>query len=169
MLVARQKMAMISLATVMSKPSSRGTPLALPPRPHTMLRSWRSFMSTTRFHVILRTSMPSSLPLWMCASSSAASRLLAAPMAWKSPVKCRLMSSMGMTWAYPPPAAPPLMPNTGPRLGSRSATTGFLPRFCSASARPTVVVVLPSPAGVGLMAVTSTSLPGVCCSSRSRL
>ena len=125
--VARQKMAITSLATVISKPSSRGTPLALPPRPHTMLRSWRSFMSTTRFHVILRTSMFSWLPLWMCASSSAASKLLAAPMAWKSPVKCKLMSSMGMTWAYPPPAAPPLMPNTGPRLGSRSATTGFLP------------------------------------------
>ncbi len=32
-------------------------------------------------------------------SSSAASRLLAAPMAWKSPVKCRLISSMGTTWA----------------------------------------------------------------------
>ncbi len=44
--VAKQKMAMTSLATVMSKPSSRG--------PSTMWRSWRSFMSTTRFHVILR-------------------------------------------------------------------------------------------------------------------
>ena len=53
----------------MSKPSSRGTPWALPPRPSTMWRSWRSFMSTTRFQVILRTSMPSSLPFWMCASS----------------------------------------------------------------------------------------------------
>ena len=60
--VDRQKMAMISLATVMSKPSSRGTPWALPPMPSTTLRSWRSFMSTTRFQVILRTSMPSSLP-----------------------------------------------------------------------------------------------------------
>ena len=35
----------------------------------------------------------------------------------------------------------------------------FLPRFTSASARPTLVVVLPSPAGVGLMAVTRISLP----------
>ena len=169
MLVARQKIAMTSDATVMSKPSSRGTPLALPPRPSTMLRSCRSFMSTTRFQVILRTSMPSWLPLWICASSIAARRLFAAPMAWKSPVKCRLMSSIGTTWAYPPPAAPPLMPNTGPKLGSRKATITFSPRFASASARPTVVVVLPSPAGVGLIAVTSTSLPGVCSFSRRRL
>ena len=167
--VDRQKMAMISLATVMSKPSSRGTPWALPPMPSTTLRSWRSFMSTTRFQVILRTSMPSSLPCWMWLSSMAARRLLAAPMAWKSPVKCRLMSSIGMTWAYPPPAAPPFTPNTGPRLGSRSATTTFLPWRASASAKPTVVVVLPSPAGVGLMAVTRMSLPGACSSSVSRL
>ena len=51
------------------------------------------------------------------------------------------------------------MPKTGPREGSRSATMAFLPRRFSASARPMVVVVLPSPAGVGLMAVTRISLP----------
>ena len=86
-------------------------------------------------------------------------RLFAAPMAWKSPVKCRLMSSIGTTWAYPPPAAPPLMPNTGPKEGSRSATTTFLFKRFMPSANPMVVVVLPSPAGVGVMAVTRTSLP----------
>jgi hypothetical protein len=64
-----------------------------------MLRSWRSFMSTQRFQDIFRVSMPSALPCWIWLSSIAASRLLAAPMAWKSPVKCRLMSSMGMTCA----------------------------------------------------------------------
>ena len=37
-----------------------------------------------------------------------------------------------------------------------------------ASARPTVTVVLPSPAGVGLMAVTSTSLPSGRRTLRSR-
>ena len=37
--------------------------------------------------------------------------------------------------------------------------TAFLPMWLSASPRPTVVVVFPSPAGVGLMAVTNTSLP----------
>ena len=99
MLVDRHSTAMISLATVISKPSSRGTPWALPPRPSTMWRSCRSFMSTARFQVICLTSMPRALPCWMWLSSMAAIRLLAAPMAWKSPVKCRLMSSMGTTWA----------------------------------------------------------------------
>ena len=49
-------------------------------------------MSTTRRHDIRRASSPRALPWWMWLSRSAASRLLAAPMAWKSPVKCRLMS-----------------------------------------------------------------------------
>src|SRR5688572_29771202 len=51
------------------------------------------------------------------------------------------------------------MPNTGPSAGSRKQISAFLPMMLSASPRPTVVVVLPSPAGVGEIAVTSTSLP----------
>ena len=47
------------------------------------------------------------------------------------------------------------MPNTGPKEGSRNATTTFFPSFFRLSAKPMVVVVLPSPAGVGLIAVTS--------------
>ena len=81
----------------MSKPSSRGTPLAVPPRPMTIWRSARSLTSTTRRQVMRRTSKPSSLPWWMWLSISAASRLLASAMAAKSPVKCRLMSSIGTT------------------------------------------------------------------------
>ena len=50
------------------------------------------------------------------------------------------------------------MPNTGPSAGSRRQITAFLPMRLSASPRPTVVVVLPSPAGVGLIAVTRISL-----------
>ena len=69
------------------------------------------------------------------------------------------MSSIGTTCARPPPVAPPFIPKTGPSDGSRSAIIAFLPMRLSASPRPTVVVVLPSPAGVGLIAVTSTSLP----------
>src|SRR5258706_10535543 len=80
-------------------------------------------------------------------------------MALKSPVKCRLMSSIGTTWAYPPPAAPPFMPKTGPREGSRRQMIAFLPIWWSASPSPTVVVVLPSPAGAGLPAVTRISFP----------
>ena len=99
MLVARQKMAITSLATVISKPSSRGVPFTLPPRPSTMKRSWRSFISMQRFQVMRRGSMFSGLPCWMLLSIMAASRLLAVPMACRSPVKCRLMSSMGTTCA----------------------------------------------------------------------
>ena len=47
-------------------------------------------------------------------SIAAASRLLAAVIAWMSPVRWRLNSSIGTTCAYPPPAAPPLMPKVGP-------------------------------------------------------
>ena len=49
--------------------------------------------------------------------------------------------------------------NTGPREGSRRHKSTFLSNLLSASARPTLVVVLPSPAGVGLMAVTRMSFP----------
>ena len=59
------------------------------------------------------------------------------------------------------------MPNTGPIDGSRSATIAFLPSRRSASASPTDVVVLPSPAGVGEIAVISISVPsGRSCSER---
>ena len=69
------------------------------------------------------------------------------------------MSSIGTTCAWPPPAAPPFTPKHGPRLGSRRQIIARRPIAFSASPRPTVVVVLPSPAGVGLMPVTRTSLP----------
>src|SRR5438034_1075228 len=45
---------------------------------------------------------------------TAASRLCAASTAWMSPVKCRLISSMGTIWARPPPVPPPLMPKSVP-------------------------------------------------------
>ena len=51
------------------------------------------------------------------------------------------------------------MPNTGPKDGSLKATAALKPSFLSPSASPTDVVVLPSPAGVGLIAVTNTNLP----------
>ena len=97
--VARQKIAISSLATTMSQPSSRGNPLPVPPSPTTTWRSARSFMSTTRFQVTARGSMPSALPWWTWLSISAANRLLAAAIAAKSPVKWRLMSVIGTTWA----------------------------------------------------------------------
>ncbi len=56
---------------------------------------------------------------------------------------------MGITCARPPPVAPPFRPNTGPSAGSRRQMIAFLPMAFSASPRPIVVVVFPSPAGVG--------------------
>ena len=47
----------------------------------------------------------------------------------------------------------------GPSEGSRRQTTARLPMRLRPSPRSTVVVVLPSPAGVGVMAVTRISLP----------
>jgi len=51
------------------------------------------------------------------------------------------------------------MPNTGPNEGSLKARIAFLLSLLKASASPIVVVVLPSPAGVGLIAVTKINLP----------
>ena len=64
-----------------------------------MLRSARSFMSITRVKITRRGSMPSALPCCMWLSSMAQSRLFAAVIACISPVKCRLMSSIGTTCA----------------------------------------------------------------------
>ena len=150
---------MISLATVIMKWSSRGTPFTCPPSPMIQLRRTRSFMSRQRLKMILRVSMSKALPCWMWLSIIAQRRLFALVIAWKSPVKWRLMSSIGTTWEYPPPAAPPLTPKTGPKDGSRRAIIAFFPIFGIAWPRPTVVVVFPSPAGVGLMAVTKMSFP----------
>ena len=51
------------------------------------------------------------------------------------------------------------MPNTGPKEGSLSDAIAFIPLLHNASNKPIDTVVLPSPKGVGLVAVTSISLP----------
>ena len=86
----------------------------------------------------------------------AARRLLAAVTACRSPVRWRLRFSKGTTWLYPPPAAPPLIPKVGPMEAWRMATVACRPTQARAWPRPTVVVVLPSPSGVGVTAVTTT-------------
>src|SRR5215472_1710699 len=48
------------------------------------------------------------------------------------------------------------MPNVGPIDGCRIATVDVRPMCFMAWPRPTVVVVLPSPSGVGVMAETTT-------------
>src|ERR671931_1766835 len=133
-----------------------------------MLRSARSFMSTQRRQLIVSGSIPSSLPCSRCASSIAASRLFAAPIAWMSPVKWRFMSSIGTTCAKPPPVAPPLIPNTGPSEASRTHSTELRPIAPRPCVSETEVVVLPSPAFVGVIAVTQTSFASGRSASRSR-
>src|SRR2546427_3341789 len=156
---ARQRVAITSLAAVITNSSSRGTPCFGPPRPVTMLRSWRSFMSRHRGNKTRVGSMFSSFPWKMCASRIAATKLFAAPTAWMSPVKCRLISSVGRTWARLPPVAPPSVPKTGPTDGPATATMPFFPRRLSAWPSPTVVRVLPSPYRVGVVPVTRTNFP----------
>ena len=155
----RHKIAITSEATTISKPSSLGTPLAFPFNPSTMKRSCLSFISTTLFKVIVLASISNSFPWLIWLSNIAASKLFAAPIALKSPVKCKFISSIGTTWAYPPPAAPPLTPKTGPKEGSLSARDVLFPILFNPSPSPTTVVVFPSPAGVGVIAVTKINFP----------
>jgi len=72
-----------------------------------------------------------------------------------SPVNFIENGTSGMHCANPPPAAEPLMLKVGPPLGCLIAPVTFLPSLPSPSMRPMTVVVLPSPRGVGVMAVTS--------------
>ena len=89
---------MTSEPTVMTNSVSRGMPSSRPPRPMTMWRSARSLMSTTRGQRTPCGSIPSGFLWWRLLSMNAPARLWAAPMAWTSPVRWRLKSSIGMTW-----------------------------------------------------------------------
>ena len=69
------------------------------------------------------------------------------------------MSPDGSTVALPPPVPPPLWPNTGPSDGCRIVRTACLPVFANPWISPVAVVDFPSPAGVGVMAVTMINFP----------
>ena len=88
-----------------------------------------------------------------------ANKLFACAIAWKSPVKCKFISSEGSTLDNPPPVAPPFMPKTGPMLGSLNASMAFLLSLFKASAKPIETVVLPIPVLFEVMAVTKINLP----------
>ena len=76
--VARARMALISEAAVMTKPLSCGTPPTLrPPRPTTISRSSRQFMSIAFFHTTRVGSMLSSFRLVRWFSTIAERRLWA--------------------------------------------------------------------------------------------
>ena len=59
---AKQRTAIISVATVISKPSSLGTPFTGPPSPISIVLKARSFKSTALFHSIRFISIFSSFP-----------------------------------------------------------------------------------------------------------
>ena len=61
------------------------------------------------------------------------------------------------------------MPNTGPIEGSRMASATFFPRTPNPCVSETEVVVLPSPALVGVIAVVITSFPSEASRRRSRI
>ena len=143
----------------MSKPVCRSGPSAALPRPVATPRSARSCASVTRRHVIDDPSKPSTARVWAALSAIAARKLCADSMAWKSPVRWRLMSAAGSMTALPPPVPPPLRPKSGPSDGCRIVSAARFPMCARPCVRPTAVVDLPSPAGVGVMAVTTISLP----------
>src|SRR4030042_561014 len=84
-----------------------------------------------------------------------------------SPVRPRENSVMGMRRDLPPPAAVPFTFIVGPPEGWRRAPPTFTPRLPRPSIKPQEVVLLPSPRGVGVMAVTSMYLPSVLSLRRS--
>ena len=95
--------------------------------------------------------------MWL--SIQAEIKLCAAPIAWISPVKWRLISSIGTTCDIPPPAAPPFIPKTGPSDGSLNAAIDLYPSLFNAWVSPTVTVDFPSPGGVGVTAVIKINFP----------
>jgi len=85
--VVSARMALISEATVIMNPLSCGIPPSFrPPRPTTMLRSSRQFMSIAFLRKMRVGSMFSLFPLAMWFWRIADRRLCAAPTAWMSPV-----------------------------------------------------------------------------------
>ena len=89
---------MISEAGVILNPSSRGTPLRVPPNPIVIFRSALSFISITLFHKMVRGSIFKEHGTHCkLLSINAESKLLAFSTALKSPVKCKFISSMGTT------------------------------------------------------------------------
>ena len=158
--VASARIAMISLPGTMTNRSSRTGPALMPPRLMTIERSARSFMSMVRGQVIRRGSMPSALPWCRWLSSIADEQVVrrgdGVEVAGEVQVDLVHRHDLGVAAAR---RAALHAEHRAQRLGSRMHTTTFLPRRRSAWLTPTVTVLFPSPAGVGLMPVTSTSRP----------
>ncbi len=150
---------MTSLAAVMSNPDSRGTPSAGPPRPMTMFRRARSFMSSARFQRTRRGSS-SGVAEVEAVVDRRGEQVVGGGDRVEVAGELEVDRVRPGTTAAPPPVAPPLRPKTGPIDGCRSARHARLPIRARPWARPIEVVVFPSPAGVGVIAETRISLPG---------
>ena len=122
-------------------------------------RKERSFISKARVQTILSGLIFNKLPWKTLFSITAEIKLIVEVKAWKSPVKWRLISSLGIMVLFKAPTAPPLTPKTGPKDGSLKTAKELTPILDKPSCKPMVVVVLPSPALVGVIAVTKTNLP----------
>ena len=120
-------MAINSDATVIVKPSFLSIPLTFDPCPIVISRKDLSFISSARFQIILFGSIFSSFPWYIWLSIIADIKLIADVSAWKSPLKCKLISSDGSTVTFPPPVAPPFNPNTEPIDGSLKTPIAFSP------------------------------------------
>jgi hypothetical protein len=96
---------------------------------------------------------------WILAVRATIARLCALVTLSISPVRPSENGVRGMHCDRPPPAALPLILKVGPPEGCRMAPETFFPNLPSPCTSPIVVVLLPSPRGVGVMAVTSMYLP----------
>ena len=76
----------------------------------------------------------------------------------KKSIVCLREPSLGPSFGMKG-GAPPFIPKDGPKLGSLKQTIDFFPILLRPSLRPTEVVVFPSPAGVGVIAVTKINFP----------
>ncbi len=158
---ARQRIAMTSLAAVMSKPDSRGIPpWPGPPRPMTILRRARSFMSSARFQ---KTRPGSSVgvaevePVVDRGGQQVMSGGDRVEVAGELEVDLVRRGEPASPAAGRPSFAAEDRPHRRLPQGEHG---GFLPILRSPCARPIEVVVFPSPAGVGVIAETRISLPG---------
>jgi hypothetical protein len=124
-----------------------------------MSRSARSFMSITRFQVTRRTSMPSALPWWTWLSIRRRQQVVRQRNGVEvaGEVQVDVLHRHHLRVAAAGRAA--LHAEHRAQRGLAQADDARSRCGDSASPRPTVVVVLPSPAGVGVIAVTRISLP----------
>ena len=123
---AKQRIAINSEATVITNSSCLGAHFVSPSEIVIFLRAL-SFISRALFQSTLSGLILSSLPCQMELSMQAAIKLIELVKACISPVKCKLISSVGTTRALPPPVAPPLIPKTGPKEGSLRHTNEGTP------------------------------------------